>query len=128
MRRKDARKNPPLVQEEKRKQAIKLNKIHLSSKKIAKTLGVHYGTVCRWIREYHANGIRGIEMQKRGRTVGECRTLNLDQEKEIRKMLTKKTPDDFGFNMRLWTRKGVVLLIEELYGIQMPIRTIGEPR
>jgi transposase len=114
------------VQEEKRKQALKLNKTHLSNQEIAKTLGVHYGTVCRWIREYNANGMRGIEIQKRGRAVGGYRTLSLEQEKETRAMLTTKTPDDMGFNMRLWTRKGVALLIEKLYGIQMPIRTVGE--
>ena len=89
-------------------------------------LGVHYGTVCRWNREYNANGIRGIEIHKRGRTIGQHRTLTVDQEKEIQKMLTKKTPEYFGFNIRLWTRQGVVFLIEKLYNIQMPIRTVGE--
>jgi transposase len=126
VRKKDARKNSPEVQQEKRKQAVKLKKTHLTNLDISKTLGVHYGTVCKWFREYKSHGMRGIELQKRGRSFGEQRTLSTDQENEIRRILTKRTPDYFSFNMRLWTRKGVVMLIEKLYGIQMPIRTIGE--
>lgn len=92
MRKKDVLNNPPIVQEEKKETSYKIKKKNLSNEDIAKTLGVHYGTVCRWFREYDANDMQAIRMQRRGRRFGEQRTLSLEQEKEIRKILTKKLP------------------------------------
>jgi len=126
MKKVDARKLSPSIQEERRKQAIRLRKQRYSILEISKIVGVHYGTACRWFREYDKNGIPGIVSKTRGRSLGDSRTLTIKQEKMIKNKIIKNTPEKFGFNLRLWTRAAVKLLIKRVCSINMPIRTIGE--
>jgi len=126
MKKIDARKLTAETQEEKRKQALRLRKQGYSTLEISKISGVHYGTVCRWFREYEAKGIKGIRSKTRGRNIGEKRTLTAKQEKQIKNKIIKNTPEQFGLNLRLWTRNAVQLLIKKICDINIPIRTVGE--
>jgi len=58
--------------------------------------------------------------------VGKHRTLNAEQEKELKKALVDKNPDQLKLPFALWTRRAVQQLIKELWSVQMPIRTVGE--
>jgi transposase len=58
--------------------------------------------------------------------MGEQRTLTVDQESELRKALIDKTPDQMRLPFALWARDAVKLLIKQLFGVSMPIRTVGE--
>ena len=44
----------------------------------------------------------------------------------MRKALIDKTPDQLKLPFALWTRDAVKLLIRQWFGIEMPIRTVGE--
>jgi len=52
--------------------------------------------------------------------------LNKEQEKEIQRAIRDKCPDQLKLPFALWTRIAVQQLIRELYGFEMPVRTIGE--
>jgi len=78
------------------------------------------------MRSYEKEGSKAIELGKRGRRTGEQRTLFRDQEVELCKALIDKTPDQIRLPFALWTRDAVKLLIRRCFGIEMPIRTVGE--
>ena len=61
-----------------------------------------------------------------GRPVGSGRTLNDGQAARLRTILNEKSPEEVGIASPLWTRKAVAELIRKEYGIDMPVRTVGE--
>ena len=93
MKKIDTRTLKQEVQEQIRYQAVRLRKKGKKYKEIGELLGVSYSSVCEWYKSYERQGIKGIKAKKRGRKVGSCRTLNADQEKQIRKMIQDKCPD-----------------------------------
>lgn len=122
----DARTLSTQAQEEKRKQAIRLHKKGLRYKEIAELVGVHFETIGKWVRAYKTNGAKGISIQARGRKAGSGRALTADQEKDIQRFITDKTPDQLKMAYALWTRKAVKELIEDKLGIKLAIRTVGD--
>jgi len=69
---------------------------------------------------------KALKIKKRGRHIGSCRTLNKEQEKEVQKAIRDKCPDQLKLPFVLWTRIAVQKLIMELWGIEVPIRSIGD--
>lgn len=126
MKKIDTRTLKQEVQEQIRFQAVRLRKRGKKYKEIADILGVSYSSACEWCKAYEREGIKGIKGKKRGRKVGSCRTLNADQEKQIRKLIQDKCPDQLKLPFALWTRIAVQQLIKQLWDIKMPIRTVGE--
>lgn len=126
MEKTDARKLKPEVQYELRKQAIRLRKTGMNQRQVAEILGVYPTTVSKWCRAYNKEGSRAIQVQKRGRRVGTCRNLTVEQEKQIQKAIVDKEPGQLKLPFALWTRIAVQQLIKRLYAIDMPIRTVGE--
>jgi len=126
MEKTDARKLKPEVQQELRKQAIRLRKTGMKQKPIAEILGVYPTTVSKWCRAYKKEGVKAIRAKKRGRPSGSCRSLTAEQEKQIQKAIVDKEPDQLKLPFALWTRIAVQQLIKHLYSIEMPIRTVGE--
>ena len=122
----DARKHSPQTQYEIRKQVIRLRKRDLPNKVVAEGLGISIGRASKVWQSYKKEGSRAIKLGIRGRRTGEQRTLSSDQEAELRKALIDKTPDQLKLPFALWTRDAVKLVIRQLFGIEMPIRTVGE--
>jgi hypothetical protein len=58
--------------------------------------------------------------------LGEGRTLTAVQENELRKLITDKMPDQLKLPFALWTRRAVAELIEQRFGLKLPVRTMGE--
>jgi transposase len=121
----DARKLSPEVQEEKRKQAIRLHKKGKSYKEIAELVEVHFETIGKWVRAYRALGMNAVSSKARGRKKGSSRKLTTEQEKTIQQLIIDKTPDQLKMVYTLWTRKAVLELIEDKFGIKLAIRTVG---
>ena len=121
----DARKLSPEVQEEKRKQAIRLHKTGKPYKEIADLVEVHFETIGKWVRAYRSDGIKAVQSKARGKKKGESRKLSPEQETAIKKLIVDKTPDQLKMVYALWTRKAVSELIEDQTGIKLAIRTVG---
>ena len=122
----DARKLTTEAQQQIRNQSIRLRKSGKIYKEIAEITGVHQNTIARWCKDYQRKGAKAIEIKKRGRREGICRTLSLEQEMTIQKTIYDKCPDQLKFSFALWTRKAVKQLIKHFYSIEMPVRTVGE--
>ena len=126
MEKRDARKLSTEAQQELREMAIRLKESGETYKAIAEIIHVQPTTICAWYKAYQRGGQNAIEIQKRGRPSGSCKTLTVEQEFEIQKSMLDKCPDQLKLPFALWTRIAVQQLIKELYLIKMPIRTVGE--
>lgn len=126
MEKTDTRKLKPEVQQELRNQAIRLRKSGMAYKQIGEIVGVHPTNVCKWWKAYEQGGQKAVKHKKRGRRKGACRTLLEDQERELQRAIKDRCPDQLKLPFSLWTRIAVQQLVNQLYSIQMPIRTVGE--
>ena len=113
----DTRRLKAEVQEQIRFQAIRLRKAGRKYKEIEEILGVCHTTICAWYKKYEREGKKGIRAQKRGRKVGSCRTLNVEQEKRIQKLIQDKCPDQLKLPFALWTGIAVQQLIRRVWSI-----------
>ena len=75
----DARKLSSEAQQHNRDQAIRLLGKGKSRRDIAEIIGVHYITVCNWIRRYEQGGKSGLAIGQRGRRCGEDRKMTQAQ-------------------------------------------------
>ncbi len=89
--------------------ALKVSKIHISRTK----------------RAYREGGVRALKQKTRGRKHGEKRTLTVEQEKEIQRIIINKTPEQMKFKECMWNRKNIATLIHCLYKIEVPVSTLG---
>jgi transposase len=126
MEKTDARSLGREAQQQLRNQAIRLRKAGRKHAEIAEIVGVHPATVRGWWKAYQREGPGALRLRKRGRTLGDKRTLTPDQEHEVRRLITDKTPDQVKMPFALWTRPAVRDLIRQRWSIEMPIRTVGE--
>jgi len=126
MEKRDARKLSTEAQQELRELAIRLKKSGKTYKAIAEIIQVQPTTICTWYKAYQRGGKNALEIKKRGRRSGSCRTLTEDQELEIQKTIVDKCPDQLKLPFALWTRIAVQQLMAELFEIKMPIRSVGE--
>ncbi len=122
----DARKLKTEAQQLVRNQVIRLRKAGKTYKEISEIVGIHISTACQFYKNYENGGRNAIKIKKRGRPKGSCRTLTQEQENRLKKAITDKTPDQLKFPFALWTRRAVQQLINQLFSIHMPIRTVGE--
>lgn len=109
-----------------RQQAIRLRKRGKRVCDISEFLGVHPNTVSEWWSEYIDAGEAALYQQKRGRELGEGRTLSPSEETTVETAIRGHFPEEYGIESALWTRKAVRALIEQLCEVKMPIRTVGE--
>lgn len=126
MERPDARFLNPTTQNYLRQQAIRLRKQGKRFVDIAAYLGVHRNTVSDWWRQYQQMGEVALAQQPRGNKLGEGRHLSCDEEAQVQQQMREHFPDELGIDSALWTRQAVGSLIEQVSGVVMPIRTVGE--
>lgn len=126
MEKMDARSISDEQRELLRKQVIQLRKKGYKNNDVSEITGLPKETCSRWWSRYKAEGSGMLKVPKRGRKEGEKRTLTPKQESEVRKLIADKCPDQLKLPFVLWDRKAVIMLIKQLYGIKMPIRTAGE--
>ena len=123
----DARKLPPETLEHIRRQAFVLRKQGYTWAHIAEVCGVHVGTVLKWARRARADSVDTvIKGGQRGRRHGSGRTLTRVQEEQLRLKIIGSNPAQLQLEFALWNRRAVMLAIKQLFGIDMPIRTVGE--
>jgi transposase len=111
--------------------ALRLRALHgceqgYSEESVADLVGVVRETVSRWWSAYVDGGLDAIPQDRTGRPRGSGRRLDDEQSLHIQSLMNGHTPDEQGIGSPLWTRRAVRDLIHKEYGIQMPIRTVGE--
>jgi transposase len=92
---------------------------------IGRALGVHYMTVSMWWDRYQVGGVDALAARKRGPATGAHRTLSARQEQAIQRAITDTTPDQLKLPFALWTRAAIVQLVQQTFGIALPVRTMG---
>jgi len=89
---------------------------------IASILGLCEHTVGKYINAYESKGIEGLEM---GKSTGYPKFLTDEQEQELYKDITTKTPDEVGFDYRKnWTADIIREWVKIKFGIEYSIRGI----
>jgi transposase len=121
----DARKLKPEQQELLRQKAIRLRKKGKTFREIGQLLDVHPDTVGRWYRSYETGGTSAIAVQKRG-PKNKPRRLTEQQEQQVMEMIRDQMPDQYKLGFALWTRRAIAQLIKQQWGIDIPVRTLGD--
>lgn len=121
----DYRKVEAAAVYEAKKVVIRLWKTNKSAAEIMEATDFSRDTVYATIRAYKEGGMAALKPRKRGRRMGDKRTLSPEQEKELIGMIVDKHPEQYKIPGCLWTRESVQELIKRKYGITMPIRTVG---
>jgi transposase len=122
----DARTLKKDVQQALRDQIIRLRKQGKKNKEIAEFLSISAQHASTMWQRYVKGGRTAVALGTRGRREGQQRTLASEQEREVKRLIVDKTPDQLRFPFALWTRDAVKELIRTRYRIVMPIRTVGE--
>ena len=112
-------------QENLRLQIVRLHKKGKTTAEIAELTDAKIRHVQATVRSYKTGGIAAVKQKVMGRPKGSSHKLTTDQEKEIQKLITDKTPEQLKFKFALWDRQTVTDLIERLYKIEMPLSTMG---
>lgn len=126
MKKSDARKLAPEIQQHNRDLAIRLFQQGQKRVDIAEIVGVHYGVACRWIRAWKQGGDQAIKLRRRGRRSEEQRRLTSAQESVLKKLICDKNPDQMKLPFALWNRKAIKAVIAQMWGVRIAIRTIGD--
>lgn len=113
------------VLNDRRRRAVKLRLGGMKLMEVAQVVGLARGTIISATKAYKAGGWKAVAVKPRGRSVGDGRTLNAEQEKAIRGMICDRTPDQLKLPYALWTRSAVGGLIHQQFGIKLPVRTVG---
>jgi len=108
-----------------RKSIIRLSEQGKSTKEIAEILDVSERHVHATKKTYREKGMAGIKIGKRGRKIGACRTLTPEMEREIRKTIIDKTPEQVKVKGCMWTRNNIAEYIKQEYKVVMPLSTLG---
>jgi transposase len=122
----DARTLTEDVLEALRLRALHARQLGFSEHDIADILGVARVTVSRWCAAYARGGLAALPHERSGRPVGSGRTLTDEQARHLQEIIDQHTPSAVGIDQALWTRQAVRDLIRRDYGLDLPVRTVGE--
>lgn len=122
----DARQLPDVVLEALRLRAVRACELGFTHADIADMLGVARETVSRWWEAYQRQGLDGLPDQRSGRPIGSGRLLSDQQAEHIQELIDNDTPEQLGLSHPLWNRQAVADLIDNEYGLRLPVRTVGE--
>ncbi len=110
---------------ERRVQVIRLRKAGQTYDEIAAQTGLSRTGVFDICKRHDVAGAKALRDAPSGRRSGDGRLLDAAQEALVRKLITDKTPDQLKMPYALWTRAAVSQLIEQRFGIRLPVRTMG---
>lgn len=108
-----------------RKNIIRMLRSGMKPDEVSIALDISRSLVYATKKTYDEKGIDGIKPGKRGRRMGEKRTLTTEQEHAIMKVIVDKNPEQMKLKCCMWTRKAIRDLILRDYKIDMPLSTLG---
>jgi transposase len=121
----DMRSLAPAAQEERRRQVIGLRESGLTHEAIACQVGLTRNGVSGICQRYRARGLAGLRSGPSGPAVGTGRLLTRLQERQIRRLICRKTPDAYGLPFALWSRAAVAALVKQRCGVRLAVRSMG---
>ena len=121
----DSRTLPLDALNERRRRAVKMRLDGTSLKATAAQCEMSRTTVIAAVKGYEAGGWKAVDVDRGGRPVGSGRTLSVEQEREVQRLIRDRTPDELKMVYALWTRQAVAELIHDRYGIKLAVRTMG---
>jgi len=74
---------------------------------------------------HEAAGAKALRDTPGDRAFGDGRRLDAAQEAQVRKLITKRTPDQLKMVYALWSRAAVAELILHRFGVMLAVRTMG---
>jgi transposase len=110
---------------ERRKQVARLHRKGHGVMQIVELTGLSYPAVRAAIDLYESGGALALKPAARGRTKGQGRSLNAEQEDAIQRTICDKRPEQLKMEFALWTRAAVGQLIEREYGLKLSVRAVG---
>lgn len=119
MEKKDGRKLTVEQQLKIRKIAFDLLNEGFTNKEVANKLGVHEVTISKWKK-------KGLEIDSKGRKLGEQKSLNKNIEQKIYKELFKSKPFETNESLPFWTKDSILKMIKKLYSRDIPSSTLGD--
>lgn len=93
---------------------------------VAELVDVHIQTIRDWIRKRKILEERNWKGQTRGRSEGDKRLLEKEDELAIKALIENKTPDKLNLGSALWTRRIVHKLIKEKTNNDLHLNTVGD--
>ena len=120
---KDARSLPSIAQEDLRQKAIKAVMDGKKQVEIAEILNVTRQAVGKWVSKYRTEGEESLKTKRKGRPEGG--KLLPWQAAQIANTLIDRHPEQMKLPFYLWTREAVAQLIEQRFGIQLSVWTVG---
>jgi len=122
----EIRKLSPKEQEEVRKKIVREMKKRGNTKEVAEICECTIRHVEKTWKKYCECGIAAILAVKMGRPVGLRKKLTPEQETAIKAEITEKNPSECGLYGYLWGRAAVCELVRQKYGVEIPVRTMGD--
>lgn len=126
MEKENARKQTLEQLHERRKQVVRLHKKGIKIMQIVDMTGLSYPPVRACIDLFESGGWAAIRPGLRGRSPGVGRTLTEAQEDSLQRTIIDKRPEQLKMDFSLWSRAAVGQLIEQEFGIQLQVRSIGK--
>jgi transposase len=111
------------AQEAIRRQAVDAVRSGTSQVEAARLFGVTRQAIANWMGVYRTTGSAGLRAKKRGRPAGI--SLQGWQAAQIVRSILDRCPDQLKLPYYLWTREAVAALIEERFGIELSVWTVG---
>ena len=118
----DTRKLDPAAREQLRKTVVRMHKRGHSQEFIARELGLRRPTISRWLAKVNSGG--GTHEARRGRSLGDGRTLTAEQEERIQKDIIDKTPDQMKLSFALWNANAGRAYSKQCFLIDLPVRSV----
>ena len=107
-----------------RRKIVRLKEAGRSGKEIESITRVRQNRISEIWRKYRLSGDDGIKPGVPGRKRGEKCLLSEPMQNDIRRILTKKMPDDLGMPYSLWTRQIACDFIKREYDVRLPLRSM----
>lgn len=93
---------------------------------VAELIDVHIQTIRDWMRKRKVLEERNWRGQTRGRSEGDKRLLEKEEELNIKTLIENETPDNLKLGSALWTRRIVQKLIKEKTNNDLHLNTVGD--
>jgi len=119
----DGRKLDRATREELRKRAVRLVvEEGKSPEDVVAALGFHRSSMYDWLRRYREGGWDALKDRP---LPGRGRTVNEDLEEKLLRIVTERSPEDYGFESALWTRWMIRDVVFEEFDKRVSITTAG---